>query len=351
MERIPSDQEANEMSERDEDRGARPDGGPAPDEVPTTPAPAVRESPRRFLRSHDDRVIAGVCGGLGRYFDIDPVIIRIAFAVSVLFGGLGILAYLAVALFAPVDDGTGAPAEGGRGREIAQILGIFAIALVAIAAFAVLAVGAAVLTGLGFGLPVAALIVVIGIALVVLSFRGGARWLLVPAAALTLGVGVAAAADLDLEGGVGDRDFHPVSAAAIPADGYELGIGRLAIDLRGLDWGEDRVVDLDARVGAGQLVVAVPSDVCVEADARAGAGDLVVAGQQVDGVEVDLRTGEGARGTPRLRIGAEVDLGQITIVNGDHADISSPDRWDGGWDDRFGDDPAMRAANARACRA
>jgi phage shock protein PspC (stress-responsive transcriptional regulator) len=339
------------MNERDEDRAGDSGSEPAPDEVPTTPAPAVREAPRRFLRSRDDRIIAGVCGGLGRYFDIDPVIIRIAFAVSVLFGGLGVLAYLAVALFVPADDGTGAPAEGGRGREVVQVLAVIAIALAVLCGFGLLAVGAAIVTGLGFGLPVAALVVVIGIALVVLSFRGGARWLLVPAVALALGVGVAAAADLDLEGGVGKRDYRPVSAAAIPADGYELGIGRLAVDLRDVDWGERRVVDLDARVGVGQLVVAVPTDVCVEADAHAGGGDLVVAGQQADGVDVDLRTGEGARGTPRLRLSADVDLGQITVVNDDRADISSPDRWDGGWDDRFGDDPAMRAANARACRA
>ncbi|MCL4286240.1 MAG: PspC domain-containing protein [Thermoleophilia bacterium] len=337
------------MNERYEDRGAGPDGGPAPDEVPTTPAPEVRESPRRFLRSRDDRVVAGVCGGLGRYFDIDPVIVRIAFAVSVLFGGIGILAYLAVALFAPADDGTGAPAEGGRGREIAQILGVVAIALVAIAGFGVLAVGAAVLTGLGFGLPVAAVVVVIGVALAALSFRGGARWLLVPALALALGVGVAAASDLDLDGGIGKRDHRPVSAAAIPAGGYELGAGRLAVDLRDIGWGAERTLELDARVGVGQLVVAVPADVCVEADVHAGAGDILVAGQRADGWDVDLATGEGARAAPRLVLDAGVDLGQVTVVNDDDAEIGVR-----GWDrdgDDYGDAAAMRAANARACRA
>ena len=51
-----------------------------------------------------------MAGGLGRYFDVDPVIFRIAFAVSILFGGLGVIAYLAAALFVPADDGTGAAA-------------------------------------------------------------------------------------------------------------------------------------------------------------------------------------------------------------------------------------------------
>jgi phage shock protein PspC (stress-responsive transcriptional regulator) len=341
------------MNERDDDRGARPEDEPAPDEVPTTPAPQVGEPPRRFLRSRDDRMIAGVCGGLGRYFDIDPVIIRIGFGVSVLFGGLGILAYLAVALFAPSDDGSGAPAVGGRGREIAQILGVIVIVIAAFAGFGLLAAGAAFATGLGYGLPVAALIVLIGIALAVLSFRGGARWLLIPALALTIGVGVAAAADLDLEGGIGDRDYRPATAAAIPADGYELGIGRLAVDLRGIDWRPDRVLSLDARIGAGQLVVAVPADVCVTADARVGAGDLRVAGQRADGVDVELATAEGARGAPRLVLEAEADLGQITVVNDDDADISDPGRaWDRDWDDGgYGDPDSMQAANARACQA
>ena len=96
--------------------------------------------------------------------------------------------------------------------------------------------------------------------------------------ALTMGVAVAAAADLDLKGGIGERDYRPESVSAIPADGYELGIGRLAVDLRGIDWSPKQVIDLDVRVGAGQAVVAVPSDVCVVADAHVGAG--LVAGRR-----------------------------------------------------------------------
>ena len=83
------------------------------------------------------------------------MIIRIAFAVSVLFGGLGILAYLAVAIFAPADDGAGVPVEGGRGREIARLLGIAVIAVIAVSGLCMLVAGAAFVTGLGYGLPVA----------------------------------------------------------------------------------------------------------------------------------------------------------------------------------------------------
>ncbi len=344
------------MTESDNiDQPAAGSGEPPTEEAPTRELPPGEEaadpgggrSPRRFLRSRDDRVIAGVAGGLGRYFDIDPVIIRIAFAVSILFGGLGVVAYLAVALFVPSDDGTGVPVTAGRGRGVLQVLGIIALACLAFAVFGALVAGAAFVTGLGYGLAVAAVIVVIGIVLVALSFRGGAKWLIVPALALTVGVGVAAAADLDLEGGIGEREYRPATAAAIPAGGYGLGVGRLAVDLRDIDWSPRRVVDLDVRVGAGQAVIAVPSDVCVAANGHAGAGEMRIAGQWADGVDVELATAEGSRATPQLRLDADVDLGQILVLNDDDVQIAGfGDRWD---HDLHGDDSIARAANARAC--
>ena len=49
---------------------------------------------RVLRRSRTDRVIAGVCGGLGRYLGIDPVMLRIAFVLLVVSGGFGLLLYL-----------------------------------------------------------------------------------------------------------------------------------------------------------------------------------------------------------------------------------------------------------------
>ncbi len=49
---------------------------------------------KRLYRSVENRKIAGVCGGLAEYFDIDPVIIRLAWVVFTLIGGAGILAYI-----------------------------------------------------------------------------------------------------------------------------------------------------------------------------------------------------------------------------------------------------------------
>src|SRR5262245_45966521 len=75
-----------------------PEGQPQTE--PTEPMPP---RPRRLLRSSDDRVLAGVAGGLGRYFGVDPIIFRIGFPISLFFGGLGGLAYLLLAVFVPTD--------------------------------------------------------------------------------------------------------------------------------------------------------------------------------------------------------------------------------------------------------
>ena len=49
---------------------------------------------KRIYRSRSDKVIAGVCGGLGEYFGIDRVLIRIVWVVTVICAGTGILAYI-----------------------------------------------------------------------------------------------------------------------------------------------------------------------------------------------------------------------------------------------------------------
>ncbi|GIV96710.1 MAG: hypothetical protein KatS3mg057_1367 [Herpetosiphonaceae bacterium] len=57
-------------------------------------------------RPYENRMIAGVASGLGRYFDIDPTLVRIAWALFTLFGGSGILFYLIAWFVIPNEDGT-----------------------------------------------------------------------------------------------------------------------------------------------------------------------------------------------------------------------------------------------------
>ncbi len=57
---------------------------------------------KHLYRSRSDRKLAGVCGGLAHYFDIDPTLVRVAFAVPPLIGiGSPILIYLALMLIVP----------------------------------------------------------------------------------------------------------------------------------------------------------------------------------------------------------------------------------------------------------
>ena len=64
---------------------------------------------RALTRSTTDKKLGGVAGGLGAHFAVDPVLIRIGFAVATLFSGAGAVAYLALLLFVPTDAGGPAP--------------------------------------------------------------------------------------------------------------------------------------------------------------------------------------------------------------------------------------------------
>ena len=56
---------------------------------------------KKFTLSQTDKKLAGVCGGLAKYFDIDPLLVRLGWVVLTLCGGCGILAYILIALLAP----------------------------------------------------------------------------------------------------------------------------------------------------------------------------------------------------------------------------------------------------------
>ncbi len=57
--------------------------------------------PKKLYRTRTPRVFAGVCGGLGEYFDIDPVLIRILFVALAFLGGGGVLIYIILWIVLP----------------------------------------------------------------------------------------------------------------------------------------------------------------------------------------------------------------------------------------------------------
>lgn len=86
--------------------------------------------PRQLLRSSNDKMLGGVAGGLAEYFNLDPVLIRVAFAITGLMG-IGILAYLALYIFVPEDDGWGNPVQA-RDRDRLIAGGLIVLLLIAI---------------------------------------------------------------------------------------------------------------------------------------------------------------------------------------------------------------------------
>ena len=112
-----------------------PAGGPDTEPTVVVP-PSAPSAPRRLVRSRDDRVIAGVCGGLGEYLGVDGVLIRIAALILVFAGGAGILLYAIGWIAMPEGDasepgeepvlGSTEPPERTRG---AVLLGLVFVAL------------------------------------------------------------------------------------------------------------------------------------------------------------------------------------------------------------------------------
>jgi phage shock protein PspC (stress-responsive transcriptional regulator) len=356
-------------------------------EQPTEPTQPLGggPQPRRLTRSSSDRVIAGVAGGLGRYFDIDPIIFRIGFVVLTLAGGAGLLAYIAAWVLVPEDPEPGAePQDRSRAATIAgatvlviaacvligpglfflapPLIGLAVIGLVgvllwraaggsegsgsaaariglglllivvALTGFAAVVVGAAA----GGGAVIAGLVIAIGAALTVSAFIGGRRWLILPALILAIPLGFVAAAGIDVDGGVGDRDYEPTNVAEL-RDGYELGIGELRLDLTQVDLPAG-ATPLKLDMGIGSVRVIVPDDVCVASDVRVGAGYTRVLDRDSGGLDVDWhRSPIDNAGVKRLVIDGDVGIGELQVVNNQSqfTDWEHDSRFDEKFDDRF----------------
>jgi len=361
---------------------------PEAPEAPEAPTQAMPqpEPPRRLLRSRDERVLGGVCGGLARYFKVDPLIFRIAAVALIFVGGFAIIAYIAALLLVPEDDGTGQPVPGKPGR-LATVVGAVVIVLAGVAlldgawgvgsgwAFgalaptvlcvavlavagqrllagrgenqpaagriagaalvlaavligtAVLAVGAAFATAAGGGTIIAIVVIAMGVAMVGLSFRHrSARWLVVPALAIAIPSGVVEAAGVDVDGGVGERSYLPATIADVKPE-YQLGVGQLVVDLRRMDWPREATARVKVDVGTGHALVLVPADTCVQADTHAGLGYVGVLGEESGGADVDDQRGTVTRtDARRLILDANVGIGAIEVLH----DRSDSGHWDDG---------------------
>lgn len=288
--------------------GAAPWGAPPP---PPPRADQPGYSGSRLRRSVDDRVLAGVCGGLGRQTGVDPLLFRIGFVALVFAAGTGVVLYVLLALLMPREtrgavwagtssrsfrpgaaapdgvpgpDGSEAPAgsyepgpppppPGPRSPVAAVTLAVLLIGL------GVLVLGGRYLDwsfdpSAVFGVGVA----LVGIALLVSAFgpwRGGKGGLTVLGILLVLGLGVTSI--VDQRNGFTDGNFAS-SAVYAPSEAselrpeYQVTMGQSTLDLRSaLGPDVDPVsVAIDVTMGSFEVIVPSETDVSVQTDSTFG---------------------------------------------------------------------------------
>jgi len=270
---------------------------------------------KRLERS-SDRVVAGVAGGLGRYFDLNPMFFRLGFVILTLLGGAGILIYLAALLVMPEEGSERSIAEqvitDRRDRPWALVgLGLAGAALIALIAQSSFWPAA----GAGWVLVLLAGLVILWTHDARRGDRRSRRLLIVAVTLLTtvFAAAIAAAAvafawfDVSLGDGVGDRTEAPASITALHHS-YKLGVGNLRVDLSRVPI--TTKTHVAAHVGVGELRIIVPRNVPVSVDAHAKAGDVFVLRRHDDGRNASVQTARGGL----LVIDARVGAGRIDVV-------------------------------------
>ena len=340
---------------------------------------------RRFLRrSAADRMIAGVAGGIGAYFGIDPVIVRVGFIVLTFLGGAGPFLYLLGWLALPREESRSVIASALASESPRRFRGILAVVLIGMGllivanlsgkffefffnvwtnapylALILIAAGAALVlwpgparrskpasarpptpsappppvpahplggraeafghradqpvppvaaqarrrgrTTIGY-LTVAVLLVytggavlldrldavevdvgvffavalaIVGVGLVGSAFAVPARGLILLGVALSVPLLPFAGADVRWGSGIGEIRVDVADADEL-RDEYRHGVGRMVVDLRGLD-PDDAGERLDLSLGVGEMLVYVRDDIKTTADIYVGAGNIRVA--------------------------------------------------------------------------
>lgn len=56
---------------------------------------------KRLYRSNNNKVLLGICGGIGEYLNVDPVVVRLLWVIFCCMGGSGVLAYIIAAIIIP----------------------------------------------------------------------------------------------------------------------------------------------------------------------------------------------------------------------------------------------------------
>jgi phage shock protein PspC (stress-responsive transcriptional regulator) len=264
---------------------------------------------KRLERTLSPRIIAGVCGGLGRYFGLSPAVFRLGLIVLTLLGGAGILVYLAAVLVIPEEGSDQSFAERAFSERRDRPWPLIGLGLAGVAIAVLLAQAAA---GAGW-----VLVLIAGLIVLWMSRREKKRRGLVVAVLAVLAILVAAAAtatvvafawfNVSLGDGVGDRVYNPTSITEVQKK-YEVGVGSMRVDLSQIG-PVTKETHITTSVGIGELRIIVPRNAAVSVNARAKVGELFVLQRHDDGKNAAVRVGQGP-----LVIDAKVGAGRIDVV-------------------------------------
>jgi phage shock protein PspC (stress-responsive transcriptional regulator) len=268
---------------------------------------------KRLERPTAGRMFAGVCAGLGRYFNLSPAFYRLGFVILTLLGGAGLLVYLAAVLVIPAEDRESSIAAEALAERRDRPWPLIGVGLVG-AAVAVLLARATLWPVAGGGWF---LILLVGLG-VLWASRGRTRGrifvrVLVATFVTLLITAIAAVSiaiawfDVSLSDGVGDQTYKPAAVTDLRPS-YDLGVGDLALDLTNLGPVTEPTT-IHTRVGVGEIRITLPEGLPVAVDAHAKVGQLDVLDQHHGGRDVGLSN----QGAARLVIDAKVGAGRIHV--------------------------------------
>lgn len=301
----------------------------------TTQIPEIR----RLQRSRSDRMIAGVSGGLARYFEIHPAVFRVGFVVLTLLGGAGILIYAAAALVMPDEGKEDSIATEALRERRDRPLPLIGLGLLAVAGAILLSRATLWPDGDSWWL-----FLVAGVAILWLTrhpkeqrtavttdttdttdttelaakdsrrLRRVLRAIAIAVVSLVALVVIAAAIfvaifDVHPGRGIGDETYVVTSPQAL-RDEYRLGIGALEVDLSGMQF-PPGTTHLETRVDVGDLKVILPPGVALRGYGEARAGHVDLLGKEDDGWNADVDL--GGSGKRVLDLVAHVGAGSVRV--------------------------------------
>jgi phage shock protein PspC (stress-responsive transcriptional regulator) len=194
-------------------------------------------------------------------------------------------------------------------RDRGLFWGTIGVALLVVGVAALLANAGVIDLALAAYLALA--LAVLGLGLLVGTWWGRSRGLIVLALVLTPFVLLGSLVNVPIHGGVGDRFYGPRAVADVPPV-YQQVAGRMVVDLTRLQLG-DGPVHVEASMVAGKIEVILPTGVHAAVHAEAGAGELQVLGNQADGLNLDIlrSTGPSTGGVVDLHL--RVSFGTIVV--------------------------------------